>query len=305
MYLCRTLTRASLAKIANAFRKNHATVIHACKIIQGRCQADLAVRDTAQELTHLFRASPETATASVVQYDTEYRDGMKHAIEKNERMRRMLESAARFQKLVPDAVLVGGSARIGHRGSFDYAHVLADLQSRFADIFELLSMQEAWQTAHVRDGKLILGSFDGVEAGLRQLRRHRPLETENVVLGNGDTVRVPTLPEMVRVKAFLVTNRNQTRDYLDLAALADREGIPFTASVLTGIDDYYEKALSSLGSVAAELLTLLARPAPADSAATRELAKYKQLDAKYTDWAFIVEICRDIAAEMLKGASPC
>lgn len=45
---------------------------------------------------------------------------------------RVLRSAARLQKLVPDAVLVGGSAAAlyaGHRDSYD--HVLADLADRF------------------------------------------------------------------------------------------------------------------------------------------------------------------------------
>ena len=233
---------------------------------------------------------------------------MRHAIAKNERMRRVLESAARFQALVPDAVLVGGtavSAHIGHRESLDHDRVLADLQGRFAEIFELLSAQEEWRTAHVRDGKLILGTFGGVEAGLRQLRRARPLETESFLLESGATVKVPTLPEMARIKAFLITNRNQTRDYLDFAALAERMGAAVAAQVLLGMDMYYEKILSSSGSVSAELMILLAEPSPDDAAATRELSRYKGLDAKYHDWDVIVEICRKVAEAMLKGGSGC
>jgi len=219
-------------------------------------------------------------------------------------MRRVLESAARFQSLVPDAVLVGGtavSAHIGHRESLDHDHVLADLQERFVEIFELLSAQEEWRTAHVRDGKLILGSFGGVEAGLRQLRRDRPLETEPVRLESGATVKVPTLPEMVRVKSFLITNRNQTRDYLDFAALAERMGVGVVAQILLGMDAYYEKVLPSSGSVSAKLMTLLAEPSPEDSAATRELARYKGLDERFHDWGVIVGICQRVAEAMLKG----
>ncbi|MCL1921182.1 MAG: hypothetical protein FWG50_08930 [Kiritimatiellaeota bacterium] len=229
---------------------------------------------------------------------------MKQAVEKNERMRHVLESAARFQALVPDAVLVGGtavSAHLGHRESLDHDHVLADLQERFIEIFELLSAQAEWQTAHVRDGKLILGTFGGVEAGLRQLRRARPLEAESVLLGNGAAVRVPTLPEMARVKAFLITNRNQTRDYLDFAALAERMGVVAVAHILLGMDDYYEKCLSSSGSVGAELLSMLASPSPSDADATRELSRYKGLDARYHDWGVVVNICRHVAEAMLKG----
>jgi len=233
---------------------------------------------------------------------------MKQAVEKNERMRRVLESAARFQSLVPDAVLVGGtavSAHLGHRESLDHDHVLADLEERFVEIFEVLLAQAEWQTAHVRDGKLILGTFGGVEAGLRQLRRERPLETELVLLESGATVRVPTLPEMVRVKAFLITNRNQTRDYLDFAALVERMGIVSAAHILLGMDAYYEKFLSSTGSVSAELLSMLAAPSPADVDATRELPRYKGLDVRYHDWGVVVDICRHVAEAMLKGGREC
>jgi hypothetical protein len=55
----------------------------------------------------------------------------------SEVLRAVLESAARLQELVPDAVLVGGSAAAlyaGHRDSFDHDHVLADLSDRF-DMF--------------------------------------------------------------------------------------------------------------------------------------------------------------------------
>jgi hypothetical protein len=47
---------------------------------------------------------------------------------------RVLESAARLQEVLPDAVLVGGSAAAlwaNHRSSFDHDHVLGDLSTRF------------------------------------------------------------------------------------------------------------------------------------------------------------------------------
>jgi len=179
------------------------------------------------------------------------------------------------------------------------------LQKRFFEIFELLTAQAEWQTAHVRDGKLILGSFHGVEAGLRQLRRSRPLETELVQLESGATVKIPTLQEMARVKAFLITNRNQTRDYLDFAALADRMGISTAAKIVLRMDSYYEKFLSSSGSVAADLMTLLAEPSPADVEVIGELPGYKGLEKKYHDWNVVVKICRQVAEAMLKGGAEC
>jgi DNA-binding XRE family transcriptional regulator len=51
------------------------------------------------------------------------------------------------------------------------------------------------------------------------LIRQRPLEVKEVVIA-GKTVRIPTLEEMTRIKAWLVLRRNAVRDYLDLVALA-------------------------------------------------------------------------------------
>ncbi len=48
-------------------------------------------------------------------------------------MEELYESAAKLQKVAPDAVLIGGSAAVfytGHRMSFDHDHVIQDLQSR-------------------------------------------------------------------------------------------------------------------------------------------------------------------------------
>lgn len=46
----------------------------------------------------------------------------------------VLSSAARLQRILPDAVLVGGTAaaiHVGHRFSRDADHILTDLRDRF------------------------------------------------------------------------------------------------------------------------------------------------------------------------------
>ena len=51
----------------------------------------------------------------------------------------VLASAARLQAVVPDAVLVGGSAAAyyaGHRESFDHDPVLPDLADRYEQVLE-------------------------------------------------------------------------------------------------------------------------------------------------------------------------
>ncbi|MEJ7832038.1 MAG: hypothetical protein WKF79_03925, partial [Nocardioides sp.] len=52
---------------------------------------------------------------------------------------RVLASAARLQEVVPDAVLVGGTAadyHAGHRDSLGHDHVLSDLADRYEQILE-------------------------------------------------------------------------------------------------------------------------------------------------------------------------
>ena len=90
--------------------------------------------------------------------------------------------------------------------------MLTDLVDRYAEVVEAVEASEGWVTS-VRASSpplTLLGSLDGVEAGLRQLRRRRPLEVEEVSVGER-TLRVPTLPECLRVKAYLVVQRNATR----------------------------------------------------------------------------------------------
>ncbi len=215
----------------------------------------------------------------------------------------VLESAARLQEVVPDAVLVGGSAAAWyahHRDSFDHDHVLADLRDRFDFVLEAIERTDGWVTNRVTPGKIILGELGDIEAGVRQMIRRRPLEVAEVALPSGRRLRVPTFDEILRVKAFLVVRRNQTRDYLDVAALADRAGIEHAALVLTDIDAYYADQRGSGDGVASQVARQLAEPRPADARTTRELPRYKRLDPRWHDWKAVVATCAAIAERMLE-----
>ncbi len=153
----------------------------------------------------------------------------------------VLEKAAQLQELVPGAVLVGGSAAAlyaHHRQSFDHDHVVTDLAERFDTILEHLEALGDWSMTRAQPGKIILGELGGIETGVRQLLRSRPLESTEVELG-GRRLAVPTAAEILRIKAWLALSRNQTRDYLDIAALAERIGLDEAAAVLADMDDYY------------------------------------------------------------------
>lgn len=221
-----------------------------------------------------------------------------------ERVRAVLASAARLQAVVPDAVLVGGTAAAyyaHHRESFDHDHVLTDLAERYEQILEAVEATEGWVTsARASSPPLtLLGSLGGIEAGLRQLRRTRPLEVAEIAIPDVGTVRVPTLEEMLRIKAYLVVVRNQVRDYLDTVALAARMGTPGTVEALIGIDAYYTDRSHLPDGVLTALVQRLAEPAPRDERVTRQLPAYRSLDERWHEWPVVVEACRHLADELL------
>lgn len=212
---------------------------------------------------------------------------------------RVLASAALLQEIVPDAVLVGGSAAAmyaGHRQSFDHDHVLTDLSDRYAEVVEAVEATDGWVTS-VRASSpplTLLGSLDGVEAGLRQLRRRRPLEVEEITVG-GHPLRVPTIEECLRIKAYLVVQRNRTRDYLDVVALADRLGTASAVVTLGAIDDYYRDRSEADDSVLTVVVQRLSEPDPRDVRVTRQLTSYKGLVERWQDWQTVVDACHALA----------
>lgn len=213
----------------------------------------------------------------------------------------VLRSAVRLQELVPDAVLVGGSAaahHAGHRLSTDHDHVLADLRDRFDAVLEALESDPEWVLNRAVSGKIILGELGDIEAGVRQLVRERPLETEIAHIGEAQVV-VPTPEETLRIKGYLMVKRNQTRDHLDVAALAERFGIRWAAQTFAGIDAYYASP-SGADSVASQLMRQLAEPRPADEETTRNLNRYKGLATQWQDWSRVVDVCRRIADAMFE-----
>ena len=215
----------------------------------------------------------------------------------------ILQAAARLQELVPDAVLVGGTAaayHAGHRVSLDDDHVLADLRSRFDEVLEALEATDGWITARIKRPVLILGSLDGVETGVRNLIRERPLEVEEVRIGRR-ALRVPTLAEILRIKAWLCLVRNATRDYVDFVALADRLGEAEAAHVLLGLDAYYADQIGPGGRrVVTQVLKQLAEPRPGDLSEV-ELGSYRALDPRWHDFTAVADACRRVAQRALDG----
>ena len=216
-------------------------------------------------------------------------------------LRTVLLAAARLQDLVPDAVLVGGTAaayHVGHRVSFDDDHVVADLRDRFDQVLRALEDSEGWVTARVRRPVLILGSLDGVETGVRNLIRTRPLEIEEAVIGE-HSVRVPTIAEIARIKAWLCLMRNATRDYIDFAALADRMAETHAAAVVATMDEYYQDQIGAGGRrIATQVAKQLAEPLPFDLSSI-DLSSYRRLEHRWQDWGAVSDLCRRVASRVL------
>lgn len=215
---------------------------------------------------------------------------------------RLLAAERHLQYLVPGAVLVGGTAaavHAGHRLSLDGDHVLTDLRDRFDEVLATLEAAAGWQTERIQRPVLILGQLDGMLTGIRQLRRTRPLETEAI-----DGLRVPTLAEMTRIKAWLLIARHTVRDYLDTVVLFERLGEQGVVDAVRAFDAIY--AQPGGGSPLAEVAERLAGAVPGDVGEI-DLTTYRGLRPPWNDWAHVVATGRRwapiLARLALEGAS--
>jgi len=212
---------------------------------------------------------------------------------------RLLSSAARLQKILPAAVLVGGSAvalHVRHRFSKDADHVLTDLARTFDKTLAELESVAGWRTARVRRPVMILGSLDGIETGIRQLIRDQPLETVRIRC-EGQEVTVPTMAEIMRIKGVLILKRNATRDYLDFVALADAMKDATVVEALQHFDDIYPQPNGQ--SALQQLQIQLAKPLPYDLEET-QLSEYKDLIPKWHDWSNVEAAAARVAELLLE-----
>lgn len=209
----------------------------------------------------------------------------------------VLSSAAHLQRILPDAVLVGGTAsaiHAAHRFSRDADHVLTDLRNRFDAVLKELESVAGWKTARIQRPVQILGSLDGIETGVRQLVRDEPLETMAIDY-HGERITVPTEAEILRIKGILILKRNATRDYLDFVALADHIGEERVCHALQSFDRLYEQANGE--SPLQQLQVQLANAVPYDLEET-ELSEYKNLEPRWHDWQVVKTACAHLATSI-------
>ncbi len=174
---------------------------------------------------------------------------------------------------------------------------LVDLIPRFDEVLAQLESVAGWKTARVRRPVQILGSLDGIETGVRQLIREKPLETVQVSTG-GQIIVVPTHEEILRIKAVLILKRNATRDYIDFSALADAMGDEGLWSALKSFDELYEQTAGD--SPLQQLQIQLSNPLPFDLEETN-LSEYKDLDERWANWGALEEVCKRAARVVFAG----
>jgi hypothetical protein len=213
----------------------------------------------------------------------------------------LLAHAAALQTKVPGAVLVGGTAaalHARHRISFDHDHVVRDLGANYDAALAALESIAGWRTRRKIRGKLVLGRVGAIEAGLRHLRRSAPLETTRFKLRSGATLTVPTVAEILRIKAFLLVERNATRDYLDVAALSRHLGLERSAAALSDMSKLYAEFAGEGGDMLTSVVVKLAAPDPVDLEGV-DLAEYKGIVPPWNEWSAVVEQCGALAAALI------
>jgi hypothetical protein len=214
----------------------------------------------------------------------------------------LLAQAALVQAKVPGAVLVGDTAaalHAHHRYSLDHDHVIKDLAKHYDQAIAALETIVGWRTKRRVKGRLVLGEIHGIDAGLRNQMRSAPLETTTIHLPGGRILKLPTIEEMLRIKTFLLVQRNAVRDYLDVAALAHHLGLRASAWALDTMNQLYAEFAGEGGDMLSSVIVKLSNPDPYDLTEV-DLTEYKGIAVPWSDWRAVQAQCRGLAIALLE-----
>ena len=157
-----------------------------------------------------------------------------------------------------------------------------------------------WKTRRKIFPVLILGNFQGVDIGIRQLKREKPLATEE-----RHGVTIPTAGEMLRIKGWLIVSRNAARDFLDFVALFDTMSSEASRQALLEFDECYPQP-EDAETTLFQLAKMLASPKPYDLS-DENVSMYKGIVSPWNSWEYILrrglEISDIIFDDMLKPES--
>ena len=104
---------------------------------------------------------------------------------------------------------------------------------------------------------------------------------------------------MLRVKSFLIVERNTTRDYLDVAALSHHLGPRKSVGALERMNELYGEFAGEGGDILTSVVTKLAAPDPYDLTDV-DLTEYKGIIAPWDNWRSVEKQCRLVAVAILR-----
>jgi hypothetical protein len=194
-------------------------------------------------------------------------------------------------------VAVGGTAvamYAKHRVSLDVDFVSPLLAERFDDVENALLGMDDFSIARIRRPVLILGSLDGDEIGLRQLRRAEPLDAVEV-----DGLWIPTLAELLRVKSFLLSDRRAVRDFIDVCALVRTAGLEAALTAMEPFDALYG-GVSTAGPLLAFAEAAHDQPVDLDDF---NPASWRSLAPAYRDIQRVLTEVRNFAVRAVEAAA--
>jgi uncharacterized membrane protein YdfJ with MMPL/SSD domain len=234
-------------------------------------------------------------------------------------LRMVLKSAARLQRLVPDAICVAdplaftgcgrgsdGRARVGGGDEAARGTVRAAAgtgrstpRKRAVGPPHRNGTGKSVHPVTLWRGRLAvaLDALQNREHDPSTFERRSPVETTHVQLPTGDRLQIPTGAETLRMKSYLIMSRNSCRDYADFAELVEALEPETAAVVLGAMDKYYCCQSSRRQWIATQLVRRLADPQPCDVDEDR----WPVPDGK-TDWENVRQSCLSVAVAMLEEA---
>jgi hypothetical protein len=96
--------------------------------------------------------------------------------------------------------------------------------------------------------------------------------------------------ETLRIKTFLVVDRNATRDYLDVAALSYYIGLKKSAAALESMNELYAEFKDEAGDLLTSVVVKLSVPDPYDLTDI-DLSEYKGIVAPWNNWRAVQAQC--------------
>jgi hypothetical protein len=214
-----------------------------------------------------------------------------------ERFQHLIETARLVQGklLFLPTVAVGGTAAAlyaEHRVSLDVDFVTPYLQDHFDEVEAALREIPEFTAARLRRPVLILGSVGEDEVGIRQLRRREPLEAVE-----HEGLWIPTLPEMIRVKSFVLSDRRAVRDFIDLCALVELAGIDAAVEAMRPYSGLYG-GLTSAGAIPAMAEAIHDEPADLPYV---DLKDWRLLKPEFQDLDRVRSVCKAFALRVVES----